>query len=175
MRESIGGAWLYGLVIGFIILFTSFLTIAINYTKVFKVKNEVTSIIEKQEGFTTNTRKLPGGSLTLIGNYLKSSGYTNKGRCPGGANKNKWFGFIEESNRLNQANNGKYLFCVKKSISVKKIPSGKEKNSYYYDLVFFFKVDLPIIGELITFKIEDQTFNIYDAHDNIPKNLIDQS
>lgn len=175
MRESIGSAWLYGLVIGFVILFTSFLAVAVNYTKVFRVKNEVTTIIEKHEGLSTKTNNLPGGSLSLIGNYLKSIGYTNVGRCPGGSNKDNWFGFVEGSNTLVQAHNDKYLFCVKKNASERPLSSGHKKTSYYYDLVFFFKVDLPIIGELITFKIEDQTFNIQNPQDNIPNALIDRS
>ncbi len=174
MRESIGGAWIYGLVIGFVILFTSFLAIAINYTKVFRVKNEITSIIEKQEGLTTSTNNLPGGSLALIGTYLNSVGHSNVGRCPR-KNKEKWFGFVEGSNQLVQAGDGKYLFCVKKTTTSKKLKSGKDKTSYYYDLVFFFKVDLPIVGELITFRIEDQTFNINKPNDNIPNSLIDKS
>ena len=45
MRESIGGAWLYSLIVIFVLLFTGFLALAINYTKVFRVKNEVISII----------------------------------------------------------------------------------------------------------------------------------
>lgn len=174
MRESVGGAWIYGLVIGFVILFTSFLAVAINYTKVFKVKNEVTSIIEKQEGLTTRTNNLPGGSLALIGTYLDSVGYSNVGTCPR-KNRDNWFGFVEGSNRLVQAGDGKYLFCAKKTTSSKNLASGREKISYYYDLVFFFKVDLPIVGELITFRIEDQTFNISEPNDNIPNSLIDRS
>ena len=40
MRESIGGAWLFGIVIVFITLFASFLTYSISYTKAFNTKNK---------------------------------------------------------------------------------------------------------------------------------------
>ena len=45
MRQSIGGTWLFSLMIIFILLFTAYLAVAINYSKSFKVKNEVINII----------------------------------------------------------------------------------------------------------------------------------
>ena len=47
MRESIGGAWLVGIVITFVVLFTSYLALSVNYSKAFKVKNEIISLIAK--------------------------------------------------------------------------------------------------------------------------------
>ena len=46
MRESIGGAWLFGIVIVFIFLFAAFLTYSISYTKAFNIKNEIINYIE---------------------------------------------------------------------------------------------------------------------------------
>lgn len=61
MRESIGGLWLFGIVITFIVLFVSFLAYSISYTRAFKVKNEIINYIERSEGFTTV--QLNGGTL----------------------------------------------------------------------------------------------------------------
>ena len=47
MRESIGGAWLVGIVITFVVLFTSYLALSVNYSKAFKVKNDIISLIEE--------------------------------------------------------------------------------------------------------------------------------
>ena len=52
MRESIGGLWLFSIVITFIVLFVSFLAYSISYTRAFKVKNEIINYIERAEGFT---------------------------------------------------------------------------------------------------------------------------
>ena len=41
MREAIGGTWLFGLVITFIVFFASFLAISINYSRAFNVNNNV--------------------------------------------------------------------------------------------------------------------------------------
>ena len=54
MRESIGGAWLFGIVAVFIALFTAFLAYSISYTRAFNTKNEIINIIERKEGYTTS-------------------------------------------------------------------------------------------------------------------------
>ena len=53
MKESFGGSWLFGIVILFISLFTSYLAYSINYTRAFNLKNKILEEIEKAEGYTT--------------------------------------------------------------------------------------------------------------------------
>lgn len=55
MRESIGGLWLFSIVITFIVLFVSFLAYSISYTRAFKAKNEIINYIERAEGFTVHS------------------------------------------------------------------------------------------------------------------------
>ena len=50
MRESIGSTWIIGLVMVFILIFSSYLALTISYQKTFKLKNEVLSFIEREEG-----------------------------------------------------------------------------------------------------------------------------
>ena len=68
MREAIGGTWLTGLVITFIVLFSGFLAYSINYTKAFRVKNEIINIIEKNEGYTisNNVMEYINGRIFII-------------------------------------------------------------------------------------------------------------
>ena len=63
MREVIGGTWLTQLVIVIMFVFVAFLALSMNYSKAFRVKNEVISFVEKNEGITKN-------SVELINNYL---------------------------------------------------------------------------------------------------------
>ena len=56
MRESIGGAWLFSIVITFIALFSIFLTFAIKYSLAFKYKNQILDIIERDEGWVGSER-----------------------------------------------------------------------------------------------------------------------
>ena len=44
MREAFGGSWLLGFVALFIVLFSAYLAVSINYTKAFKAKNKIVSI-----------------------------------------------------------------------------------------------------------------------------------
>ena len=47
MREVIGGTWLTQLVIVIMFVFVAFLALSMNYSKAFRVKNEVISFVEK--------------------------------------------------------------------------------------------------------------------------------
>ena len=57
MRESIGGTWLLGFVVTFIVLFASFLAYAISYTKAFNMKSEILNLIERSEGYTNSSNQ----------------------------------------------------------------------------------------------------------------------
>ena len=52
MKEAIGGSYIFEIVIVFIALFSAFLVYSISYTKAFKVKNEIISLIEQNQGYT---------------------------------------------------------------------------------------------------------------------------
>ena len=56
MRESIGGGWLFGIVIVFIFMFSGFLAYSVSYTRAFNVKNEIINYIEQSQGYTTSTK-----------------------------------------------------------------------------------------------------------------------
>ena len=52
MREAIGGSYIFQIVILFIALFSAFLVYSISYTKAFRVKNEILSLIEQYQGYS---------------------------------------------------------------------------------------------------------------------------
>ena len=72
MREAFGGSWLFGFVALFIVLFSAYLAVSINYTKAFTAKNKIVSIIEENEGFSTST----GNVATKTDNDLQNSSRT---------------------------------------------------------------------------------------------------
>ncbi|NLA32492.1 MAG: hypothetical protein GX864_00885, partial [Mollicutes bacterium] len=63
MREAVGGTWLFQIAIVFIILFSGYLALSVNYSRAFKVKNEILAIIERNEGLREK-------SVLEINNYL---------------------------------------------------------------------------------------------------------
>ena len=77
MREAIGGTWLFGLVLTFIVFFASFLAVSINYSKAFNVKNNIVDLIGKYEGNNCKSRK-------KISEYLYDVGYMVIGECSSG-------------------------------------------------------------------------------------------
>ena len=74
MRHTIGGTWLLGLMIVFIMLFVGFIVLTINYSRTVKIKNEMIDMIEKYEG-------LNNSSIELVNNYLRYTGYDATGVC----------------------------------------------------------------------------------------------
>ncbi len=149
MRESVGSTWLYGIVLAFILLFSAFLSIALHYSRVFKVKNETLSILEKYEGYNSTSRE-------IINNFLKATGYNATGACPREKNGEEYYGESSLNNigsTISIANAGeRYNYCIRKN------------SRDGYDVVFFFKVDLPIVGDIATIKINGKTKTI--RHDS---------
>ena len=142
MREAIGGGWIFTLVIIFVVIFSGYLAISVNYSKAFKIKNRIVSIIEEQEGMSAKAED-------EIENYLSGMGYMVYGRCAGDET-----GFPKESY------NSKYLYCVSK----KEVGTDVNKKTYYY-IRLFFRFDLPVLENILTFSVKGETDPIYFAND----------
>ena len=146
MRDSVGGTWLFGLIITFMLIFVGYLTLMINYSTVFKNKNEVVHMIERYEGMSTDT-------MTLINNYLRNSGYSSKGRCP---TEEGWMGIEELSSLARPVNNSSdAYYCYKKTDA-----GDAGDDSAYYDVRLFLHFDIPVLGQLGSFDIKGQTIKI---------------
>ena len=146
MRDAIGGAWLFGLVAIFIVIFSGYLAVSINYSKAFKIKDEVISMIETSEGMHGNTEP-------KIENYLNSSGYNVYGSC----GTDRGTGLLPKST----AESDKFKYCVCK---VKDSASKSGMEIYSYEITVFFRLDLPVLGNIFTFPVPGKTKAIYYAN-----------
>ena len=135
MRESIGSMWILSLVLTFVLIFSAFLVLMINYSNVFSFKNEVTSILEKYEGYTSKSRK-------IIDNYLNTSGYKTKGDCPDGFYSAT---SLDGDGSLNTTKDAYYCLY---------------RDGSKYEIILFYKFNLPIIGDLVNFTIKGETNKI---------------
>ena len=158
MREAIGGAWIIGIVMGFIVIFSGYLAISVNYTKAFKVKNRIINIIEESEGFTesveasswniNNIRKkklLETEDKVVL--YLDSIGYRYtlpESECTSRDIDNKMF----DSS-----------YCIKKICA-----SG---GGAYYKVTTFIKFEIPIIYANFTVPITGETKVLYNNRDDL--------
>lgn len=164
MRETIGGTWITQLVIIFMFVFVAFLALSMNYSKAFRVKNEVLDFVEKNEGITNN-------SIWFINNYLINSGYKTMGHCENGSYgvselklRDISYTRIDDSNKRR-----KYYYCITKVRS----SATNFKNRAYYKVKLFFKFNLPVMGDIFTFKIDGQTKDvIYPADGSCKTNEI---
>ena len=157
MRQTIGGTWVFMLVIIFTLIFAAYIALTINYSKSFRVKNEVLSLIEKNEGFTDN-------GIKLINNYLAQSGYKTVGACKdqSGAVVYGMDSLDPEAKPSQAEKNKKYYYCFSKYTDYHTYFTTRA----YYKITLFFKFDLPVFHELSTFDVDGQTSEIdatYDA------------
>ena len=156
MRQAIGSTWILQLVIVFILIFVAFLALSINYTKAYKIKNELLSIIEKYEGVNSGEN----GSISIINNYLRYNSYGTKGTC-----ENEGFGATSlDSNTLVEADEKtKYYYCVKK-VNTSNL-TFEDRASY--EIETFFKFNLPLLGDIFTFRVTGKTIDINWPDDDI--------
>lgn len=157
MRQSIGATWILQLVIVFMLIFVGFLALTINYTKAFKVKNELVTIIEKYEGVSTGK----DATIGLINNYLRYYNYQTMGTCD-----NDFYGvssLAEDASIDPVSGNNKYYYCIKKT----NTSSGTYDDRASYEIVTFFRFNLPFIGDLFTFRVNGSTIDINFPNDDI--------
>lgn len=148
MREVSGTTWTFQLIIIFILIFACFLTLVLNYSKAYSVKNRMLTIIEKYEGITPE-------SDDILNSYLTKKGYKTIGKCPDG-----WYGAINLEGNYEQAKeNKKYYYCFTED----KTPAGL----VYYTIGVFYRFNLPFIGELVTFQVKGVTNNFAGSNNRI--------
>jgi len=151
MKATVTTSTMFKAILAFTFLFSGFLALTITYNRVYKIKNESILMIEKYEGVTDK-------SLTIINNYLFNSGYDTVGNCETGE-----YGVpdLDEPKYELAQSDKKYYYCLSYYCSYKgcsmdknKVPNG---NEIFYQAKFFFKFNLPIMGDLMVFKITGDT------------------
>lgn len=133
MRETFGESWTIQIVAAFILLFVSFFALIISYSKTFKTKNEVISIIEKYEGLTTESKQ-------IIQEFLQATNYRGSGKCESG-----YKAFLEEG--------GKAKYCVKAEYV-------KDMTLVKYEVVMFYNFYIPAFGNIASFKVTGTTVDL---------------
>lgn len=194
MKNSITNFWLLSLVVIFIFIFSAYLAITVNYSMAFKVKNEVLDIIEKRKGILLDnsvstqaakigggTVKVPKSALGVINVYLTGSGYKTRGKCAAlddtrSIDTASWYGVKDLTNSSGPVlsydypavNSQKYYWCFRKRQTYCGGGCSTGNNdSFIYEVMFFYKMDLPVLGDLFTFRVEGTTDEIYFVNDGL--------
>ena len=144
MRDAFGGVWTIQIILVFMIIINSYLAFSVNYTKAFRIKNNIVSIIETEEGFTEEAKARAETVMQNTG-YNVSSAYLRSCSKDGYvAVLNKAGGYCIKLNRVSEI-------------------------SGYYSVKTFINIDIPILGKLFeafpdTFAIKEETKTIYSSN-----------
>lgn len=147
MKESIGTTYLFQIVIVFVLLFTGYLCLSINYSRSYAVKNSIVHAIEREKGDNEKSQK-------LIANYLQKVGFRTTGNCP-----NEYIAY--DSKGQTQGPGGKGVYCVQEVVSQEA--SAQLPRRSYFRVVVFYKLDLPIFNSVFSFKNYGDTYQIFEA------------
>jgi len=167
MKEAMGGISIFQIVVLFILLFTGIMCLTINQSKAFGVKDEIITIIQNENITSLNNSnyKLSSKTSKKISDHLNEAGYRITGDCP----SNEWIGYDRNGNEVK--NNASY--CIKvNDVSDAFYKDAREKcknnactvatnNEYptmvYYDVVLFYQLDIPVLNDVMNFKIHGST------------------
>lgn len=154
MKEAIGNSMIFTLVITFVSIFIIFFAGFTNYTKAFKVKNRIISILEdrKYSEITSKgvidekVRDVDGTPISEIKDSLSSIGYRTEVKNTCDEDLKKRFE-TKTFNKLTPSNNS-HRYCI---------ASFKTSKGYYYAVITYMYFEIPLIGTTLEFPVYGET------------------
>jgi len=151
MRNAIAGTWVYATVLIFMVVLIAYVTIQINYAHAYEISENVIKAIEEYEGLNKK-------SLDRIDKAL-SNNHTVVGGCKEGE-----YGIVVGTSgtiKVDTKPKGKYSVCVNRtSLAVNGV------TKCYYQTTIFFSFNLPVLGDLYSFKIPGETTGLRYTSDD---------
>ncbi|MCR4581021.1 MAG: hypothetical protein K5666_00725 [Bacilli bacterium] len=145
MRNSIAGTWVYATVLIFMVALIAYVTIQINYANAYEISENIIKAVEEYEGLNKK-------SLDKIDKLLSNT-HTVTGGCKDGE-----YGIVHGTTgtiKVDTKPSGKYSVCVSRnSLAVNGV------NKCYYQTTIFFSFNLPVLGDLYSFKIPGETMGL---------------
>lgn len=153
MKEAIGSALSFKIIIFILIVINCYLAFNVNYTKAFRSKNEILSIIQKNNGLTCD-------ALDQVYNFMINNNYMINANYADWCRNNGYE--VAVSNQTN-------MFCYKKH-TADTLGTGEGKNAYY-TVATFVNVEIPLINNLLPFTanlfiVKGETPLIYSTGNN---------
>ncbi len=161
MKEAIGGVSLFNIVIVLVLIFTGYISLSINRSKAYNIKNEILNIIKNQGGVCTSDGILEGDICynfkDQITNYFQEVGYRSGGNCK---TEDGWMGYSRTGELVSNGQNAS--FCVR---GVKVNQNSELPNALYYQVKVFYQLDLPILSSAFQFSLNGETTRIYNPNE----------
>ena len=147
MKEAISNSLIFTLVITFLFIFVILFAGSTAYTKAFKVKNRIISIIEKNDGYN-------GTAVNEINLALKDAGYkislNNADKCQSEINNR--FKNTNQAYKHISTGNSSYRYCIAEFTVSTPAIQGK-----YYAVIAYMYFEVPLIGAHLEFPVYGET------------------
>lgn len=153
MRNSIGGLWIFSIVIVFMAILIAYISISINYSTAYRLKSAMVTRLEQYDGLN-NT------AINELEGLISSYGYRQKGNCRGD-DGNQYFGVL--NGHISENPKTKQNYCIYRD---KRDAVNGSEAKYYYEIEVFFGFNLPVLGDIYTFRVGGETGPIYYPNDN---------
>lgn len=141
MRESFGGTFMINLVLIFIVIYVSFMAVAVNYAKAFRVKNNVINILEQNE-FQL------GDGIDGIDSYLANVPYNLNGNASVSSNcNNVAFGNTDKT---------KSTVLTERGVCITQL-GDKSSKKIYYKVTSYISIEFPFFDIYMTLPISGET------------------
>lgn len=144
MRDAVGGSFMIKLIIVFLVLYTIFVAVALNYAKAFRVKNKVLDIIEQNEGIK-DYDNASDTAITQISAYMNSVSYK--------INK-------DTADKKCKEAYGNDVFVGKEGYCIIEVRGNNDINADYYKVATFVTIDFPFLNLSFTIPIQGETRKI---------------
>ncbi len=160
MKESIGGTQIFIIVVTLILLFSGIMALTINHSNAFAVKDQIVSTIEKHGGLDITLAVDDNEVLQEIVEAIKYNAYRQTGSCEqferDGLQDYEVIGYQRNGEEV--SGNNKASFCIIKNKTAANVGTAPE---YYYQVVVFYTLDLPVVNEIFNFKVIGETKVLY--------------
>lgn len=159
MREAIGGAMSLEIVVIVLIVMNCYLAFSVNYTKAFRVKNEIRNIIEKNEGLTCSAEE-------QINKMMLETNYNVSDRFINWCERN-----IDDGWRVAKLDAGSFCYKYEKVDIAGTSSNDLTYKGVYYTVATFVNIDLPLINNVLPFAgnlflVKGETALIYSSGTN---------
>ena len=156
MKESISNALITNLIITFLFILVILFAGSTAYTKAFKVKNRIISILERYEmelaGNTDNS--LPNNVVNEINSTLATTGYRvqfdNESQCDADLDRRFRNSF---KNYINVHTGSNYRYCIARFDT----RENQSMKASYYAVITYMYFEIPLIGTTLEFPVYGET------------------
>lgn len=132
MRDAIGQVFALQVILIFVLLINGYMAYSVNYTRAFRVKNQIVNIIEQYEGPYNDE------AVDKINNYIEKMSYD-----------------VDNQQMLRfQADNPdavcpNYTGWCYISHEVSQTGADEDRNGTYYSVVTFVNIDIPVVKNIL--------------------------